>query len=157
MILRGIGMRLTVAVVLMILLTIGIFSWFIINSFSKSLLSEVERHAIQISQSMVASTEYDMLLNDPDRVHEIIKRLGNQGNIDRIRLLNKAGKVTSSTDSSEIGHTLDGSTESCRSCHSVDPPLRRLDWSERTRVFQRPEDDSRMLGVITPIYNQKSC
>jgi two-component system NtrC family sensor kinase len=154
---RKIGLKLTFAVVVTTLLVIGVFAYVNSRSHSDSLLAEVERHAIQISQTVKSSTEYDMLLNQPDRIHQTIRRLGEQESIERIRVMNKAGQITYSSESNEIGKTVDASTESCIRCHAVDPPLARLDMKERTRVFRRPGDSARALGVITPIYNQPSC
>ena len=157
MILKTVGRKLTTAVGITVLLTISAFAYVNIRSHEDSLLAEVERHAIQISQTVKSSTEYDMLLNDPSRIHEIIKRLGQEESIERIRIMNKAGKITYSSDVSEIGKTVDSRAESCSRCHNVEPPLQRLEMKARTRVFRRPNDSSRALGVITPIYNQPSC
>ncbi len=155
---RGkIGLKLTLAVGLTVLLTIGIFACVNIRSYSRSLLAEVERHASQVSQTVTSSTEYDMLLNEPARIHETIKRMGNQPGIERIRIMNKSGQVSYSSDAAEIGKTIDKSAESCIRCHFSDPPLKSLGMKERTRVFRRPHDQSRTLGIITPIYNQASC
>ena len=49
---RNIGFKLTFGVVLTVLVTIGIFAWFNIQSQSRSLLSEVERHASQLSDAV---------------------------------------------------------------------------------------------------------
>lgn len=157
MIRRKVGSKLTVAVVLTVLLIITVFAYVNIRSHNTSLLEEVERHAIQVSQTVKSSTEYDMLLNDPDRIHETIKRLGAEKSIERIRIMNKAGQVTYSSDPAEIGKSVDRETESCSRCHAFQPPLERLDMEARTRVFRRPQDSSRALGVITPIYNQRAC
>src|SRR5690606_19739478 len=106
-----------------------------IRSYENSLPAEVERHAIQISQTGKSSTEYDMLLNEPHRNHEIIRRLGEEDSIERIRIMNKAGEITYSTDVDEIGKTVNSRAESCSRCHDVDPPLERLEMKARTRVF----------------------
>jgi len=157
MIRKTVGRKLTTAVILTVLLIISIFAYVNIRSHGNSLLEEVERHAVQVSQTVKSSTEYDMLLNEPDRIHETIKRLGREESIERIRIMNKSGEVIYSSDPEEIGKTVDTSTESCIRCHAVKPPLERLELKARTRVFQRPNDSSRALGVITPIYNQESC
>jgi two-component system NtrC family sensor kinase len=154
---RKIGRKLTTTVVLTTLVIIGVFASVSMRSHHRSLLDEVERHAIQISQTVKSSTEYDMLLNEPDRIHQTVKRLGGQEGIERIRIMNKAGEVTYSSDAAEIGRTVDESGESCVNCHFSDPPLKQLGMKERTRVFHRPQDAFRTLGVITPIYNQESC
>jgi len=157
MIRKTVGRKLTTAVNLTALLIISAFAYVNIRSHDNSLLAEVEQHAIQISQTVKSSTEYDMLHYAPSRIHEIIRLLGQEGSIERIRIMNKAGTITYSSDSGEIGKIVDSSAESCIRCHVVDPPLERLDMQARTRVFRRPNDSSRALGVITPIYNQPSC
>lgn len=157
MIRKTVGRKLTTAVGLTVLLIVSAFAYVNIRSYENSLLAEVERHAIQISQTVKSSTEYDMLLNEPNRIHEIVRRLGEEDSIERIRIMNKAGEITYSTDVDEIGKTVNSRAESCSRCHDVDPPLERLEMKARTRVFRRPDDSSRALGVITPIYNQPSC
>jgi two-component system NtrC family sensor kinase len=152
-----IGRKLTTAVIVTTLLIIGVFAYINSRSHGTSLLTEIEDHAIQISQTVKSSTEYDMLLNEPARIRETIKRLGQQGSIERIRVMNKAGEIMYSSDTNEVGKTVDPGTESCIRCHAVQPPLERLEMQKRTRVFRRPNDQYRSLGVITPIYNQPSC
>lgn len=157
MIRKTVGRKLMAAVNITVLLIISVFAYVNIRSHTHNLRAEVERHAIQVSQTVKSSTEYDMLLNEPDRIHQTIRRLGQEKSIERIRIMNKAGEITYSSDTNEIGKTVDLSAESCVLCHSVDPPLERLEKQARTRVFQRPGERSGVLGVITPIYNQPSC
>ena len=152
-----IGFKLTFGVVLTVLLAIGIFAFFNIQSETKSLLNEVKRHANQLSDALKSDTEYDMLHNDRGRIHESIRRLGSQDSIDRIRIFNKAGAVIYSSDSNEIGEMVDKQAESCYRCHSAGKPLESLAMKERARVFRPHPDSSRLLGIINPIYNAPSC
>lgn len=153
----GTGFKLTLAVCTTALLTISVFAYVNIRSHSASLLAEVERHANQLSESVRLSTEYDMLLNHRDRVHESIKRVGNQRSIQRIRVMNKAGMIIYSSDAAEIGRMVDKKGESCYMCHAAGRPLERLEIKDRTRVFRPAPGSSRILGTITPIYNAPSC
>ncbi|MCX6137288.1 MAG: ATP-binding protein [Ignavibacteriales bacterium] len=154
---KKIGFKLTVAVGMTALVTISVFAYFNIRSDRRSLLAEMERHANQLSEVVKSSTEYDMLLNQRDRIHETIKRVGNRHDIKRIRVLNKSGEIIYSSDSTEIGKMVDKNAESCTKCHSADRPLERLEIKERMRIFQIHPDSSRMLGIINPIYNSRSC
>jgi len=154
---KKIGFRLTFGVVLTALLAIGIFTYFSIQSQSKSLLAEVERHANQLSEALKSDTEYDMLRNDRERIHESIRRIGTQESIDRIRVFNKSGEVIYSSDSAEIGKMVDTKAESCYRCHSAGKPLEHLEMPERTRIFRPDPDSSRLLGIINPIYNSPTC
>lgn len=152
-----IGLKLTFSVVLTILVVIGIFSYFNIQSEKKSLLMEVERHAHQLSNHLKSDTEYDMMHNDRDRIHDGIRRVGSQESIDRIRVFNKSGEVIYSSDKSEIGTMVDQQAESCYLCHSAGKPLEHLETNDRTRIFRPTPDSPRLLGIINPIYNSESC
>ena len=154
---RKIGFKLTFGVVLTVLLAIGVFAYFNIQSERTSLLTEVERHANQLSEAVKSDTEYDMLRNDRERIHESIRRIGKQESIDRVRVFNKSGEIIYSSDSAEIGTMVDKKAESCYRCHSAGKPLEHLETQERTRVFRPHRDSSRLLGIINPIYNSQSC
>jgi len=154
---KKIGFKLTFGVVLTALLAISIFAWFNIQSQSSSLLNEVERHARQLSDAVKSDTEYDMLRNDRDRIHESIRRIGQQESIDRVRVFNKSGEVIYSSDPAEIGKMVDKQAESCYRCHSAGKPLDHLEMQARTRVFRPDQESSRLLGIINPIYNSETC
>jgi len=152
-----ISFKLTFGAVLTILVVLGVFAYFNIQSETKSLLTEVERHANQLSDHLKSDMEYDMLHNDRERIHDGIRRIGNQQSIDRIRIFNKSGEIIYSSESSEIGKMVDKNAESCYRCHSAGEPLEHLETPERTRIFGPLPDSSRMLGIINPIYNAPSC
>ena len=100
---KKIGFKLTIAVGVTALVTISVFAYFNIRSDSRSLLLEMERHANQLSEVVKSSTEYDMLLNQRDRIQETVKRLGSRSTIQRVHVMNKAGEVIYSSDTAEIG------------------------------------------------------
>jgi two-component system NtrC family sensor kinase len=152
-----IGLKLTFGVVLTVLVAIGIFAYFNVQSEKMSLLNEVERHANQLSEHIKSDTEYDMLHNDRKQVHESIRRIGRQESIDRIRVFNKSGEIIYSSNPADIGKMVDKKAESCYRCHLAGKPLEHLETTERTRVFRPHEDSSRLLGIINPIYNTQSC
>jgi two-component system NtrC family sensor kinase len=152
-----IGFKLTFGVVLTVLFAIGIFAYFNIQSERKSLLGEIERHANQLSEAVKSDTEYDMMRNDRDRIHESIRRIGQQKSIDRVRVFNKSGEIIYSSDSAEIGKMVDKKAESCYRCHSAGEPLEHLETPDRTRVFSPGEEAPRLLGIINPIYNAPNC
>lgn len=154
---KKIGFKLTMAVGVTALVTITVFACFNIRAQSKSLLAQVERHAHELSETVKSGTEYDMLLNQRERVHESIRRMGQQRSIERIRVMNKSGAVIYSSDPAEIGKTIDKNAESCYACHSAGRPLERLEMKERTRVFRLHPGGARTLGIINPIYNSPSC
>jgi two-component system NtrC family sensor kinase len=136
---------------------IGIYSYFNIKSQSEVLLSEVERHANQLSETVKNSTRSDMLLNQRERIQEIINTIGQDKAISSVRIMNKEGIIIYSSNKNDIGELLDKNAESCYVCHAKDEPIERLEIKDRTRIFKLFPDSSRIMGIINPIYNEKSC
>ena len=155
--LRTLGSKLTVAVGVIALVTITTFAFVNARSDNRILLGEVERHANQLSEAVKLSTEFDMLWNQRERIHETIKRIGTQPAIRRVRIMNKDGEVVYSSDTTEIGSTLGKRDDACLMCHETDKALVEVGVTERTRVYRLPTDSARTLGIVTPIYNTRSC
>ena len=154
---KKIGFRLIFVVAFTSLVIIGVFAYFNVKSQSNSLISEVERHANQLGETVVASTKFDMMLNQRDRIQQTIKSIGTQPQIRDVRIINKIGEIIYSSDSTNINKMVDKRTESCYACHSEDEPLEHISITDRTRIFRVHSDSSRLIGIIIPIYNEKSC
>ena len=155
--LNKIGFKLILAVGITTIIIIGVYSYFNIVSQSEALLAEVERHAIQQSETIKSSTRYGMLLNQREHIHENINTIGSQPYITGVRVFNKEGEIIYSANNNDIGNFVDKNAESCYACHIADQPLERLTTNERTRIFRLHKDSSRVLGVINPIYSEQSC
>lgn len=154
---RKISLKLIWVVSITAVLIIGIYSYVNVKSQSDVLQSEVERHANQLSESVKNSTRYVMLLNQRDHIQEMITRIGKDPAISNVRILNKEGEIIYSAHKGDIGKMLDKRAESCYACHAENEPLEKLPMKDRTRVFKSSSDSPRVLGVINPIYNEKSC
>jgi two-component system NtrC family sensor kinase len=74
----------------------------------------------------------------------------------RLRIFDREGQISYSSDTSEIGHSVDQSAEACYGCHARSQPLTRLDRPDRFRIY-RDNKGQRVLGIITAIENQPSC
>jgi two-component system NtrC family sensor kinase len=151
-----ISYKLIVAVGSVALIVIGFFSYGILSAHQRQLISEVRRSAHQLSETVKSSTHYDMLLNQRESVYRIITTIGKQDGIKKVRIFNKDGAISFSTDHLDIGQMVDKRAEACYGCHAVDRPLEQLPTTERTRIFQLP-GSGRVLGIISPIYNEPSC
>ena len=152
-----IGFRLIFAVAITSLIIIGVFAFFNVKSQASSLTLEVERHANQLAETVISSTRYDMMLNQRDRIQQIINTIGRQPQIRDVRVINKVGEIIYSSDSTNINKMIDKKAESCYACHAEDKPLEQISINERTRIFKVHPDSSRIIGIISPIYNEKSC
>ncbi|OGU58646.1 MAG: two-component sensor histidine kinase [Ignavibacteria bacterium RBG_13_36_8] len=154
---KKIGFKLILAVGITTIVTVGVYSYYNIQSQNEVLLSEVERHANQLSETVKKSTRYDMLANRRESIHNIINTIGEDNYIASVRVLNKEGEIIYSSNPNDIGLMVDKKTESCYACHAADQPLQRLSIPERTRIFKPHPDSASVMGVINPIYNEKSC
>ena len=154
---KKIGFRLIFVVALTSLVIIGVFAYFNIKSQSNSLISEVERHANQLGETVISSTRFDMMLNQRDRIQQTINSIGTQPQIRDVRIINKVGEIIYSSDANNINKMVDKRAESCYACHAEDKPLEQISITERTRIFRVHPDSNRVIGIITPIYTEKSC
>jgi two-component system NtrC family sensor kinase len=121
----------------------------------RHLLNEVVRGAALFSETIRSSTYHDMLLDRRENAYLVMQTIGRQSGIERVRIFNKEGRVTFSTDGKEIGAMVDKRAESCYQCHEANRPIERLTIPSRSRIYD--SRGHRVLSMITPIYNESAC
>ena len=155
---QKIGAKLIVVIAITAIIIIGVFSYIQTNSETEALLNIVRHNGNQLSEIIKMSLHDDMLQNQREQIYEMINRIGRSGEcIKKIRIFNKAGEVIYSTNVDDIGSTVDLKDENCYACHVANKPLEKVPASDRTRIFRIDADSSRLLGIMNPIYNEKSC
>lgn len=154
---KHIGYKIIFVVALTAIVIIGVYAYLNIQSQSDSLIAEVERHANQLGETVIASTRFDMMLNQRDRIQQTINSIGTQPQIRDVRIINKYGIITYSSNPNSINQMVDKRAESCYACHAENKPLEHISIPDRTRIFKVHPDSSRVIGIITPIYNETSC
>ncbi|MFA3782394.1 sensor histidine kinase [Melioribacteraceae bacterium 4301-Me] len=154
---RKIGFKLIFIVGVTAIVIIGGYTYLNLKSETNILLSEVERHALELSDAIKNSTRHGMMLNQREMIHDIINTIGKDPAIYALRVFNKDGEIIYSNRHEDIGKMLDKYAESCYACHAANKPLEKLAINDRTRIYRSEQDSSRILGVINPIYNEKSC
>jgi two-component system NtrC family sensor kinase len=152
-----ISLKLIIAVGLITIFIIGVYSYFSIKSQSDALIAQAEVHANKMGEAIKNSTLTSMLGNRRDEVHSIISTVAHDPSITEIRILNKEGVVAFSSRSDLIGKMVDKRAESCYACHAENSPLIKLPSSQRTRIYRISSNSPRTLAVINPIYNMPSC
>ena len=135
----------------MVLLTI-----LVVKHQQEQLQTEISRHVMQISEVIVKSTRYAMLLNKRDIAEKIIQDIGKQKGIERVRVLSKDGTIIHSNRSAEIGQSIDQKAEPCVHCHQGSKPLQRVPDDERWRIYKTAEGP-RVLSAMEAIRNEPSC
>jgi two-component system NtrC family sensor kinase len=116
----------------------------------------VSASADRIAETIRRATRDAMMRDSPEEVRWMIESIAAQRGINRIRVFNKLGRITSSTEPREIGTQVDVRAEQCVACHQQDLPLDHLERADRVRIFRVP-DGPRVLGIIAPIQNEPAC
>lgn len=112
--------------------------------------------ALRLADVVHSSAWSAMLENNREQLYTLIRNIGREPGIRRLRIINEEGLVRHSTDEVEIGAMVDKSAEACYACHAQSQPLTRLTGKETVRIFSRP-DGLRTLAVIRPIENHPEC
>jgi two-component system NtrC family sensor kinase len=133
-----------------------VFSVLVVRHQRDELLREAVSHVAQISDVIKKSTRFAMLTNQPTYVDSIIRDVGNQGSIEKVRILSKDGTIIHSTYLPELGLKVDRKAEACVLCHRSETSLEQIPQSQRSRIFATPEG-RRMLGSMDVIRNEPSC
>ena len=116
----------------------------------------IKQSAYRVTDVILRSTHYQMLHNDREALYTIIRGLGSESGVRRIRLFNKEGRITLSTETAEVGSVVDKNSEACYGCHQAEAPIVRLARTDRARRFTDKQSHS-VLGVIQPVENLPEC
>ena len=116
----------------------------------------IKQSAYRVADLILRSTHHEMLHNDRGALYNIIQELGSENGIRRIRLFNKEGRITLSTEAAEIDTVVDKNAEACYGCHQQSAPLTKLNRKGRARRFSDRQGRS-VLAVIQPVDNAPEC
>jgi two-component system NtrC family sensor kinase len=152
---KSLNFRLVFFVCAFLLIAKGLFSFMMTRFERDELIAEVVNGSRRFSEGIKRSTRYAMLKFDREAMHQILEQVGQQENVERVRIFNKEGDIIISTHPEEIGHRVDTQTEACYGCHEVDKPLEKLPMSRRWRIFGKSGE--RRVGIVDPIYNEPDC
>ncbi|HKT11977.1 MAG TPA: ATP-binding protein [Terriglobia bacterium] len=122
------------------------------HQLERSTLASAER----VSDVIKNSASYYMLRNQRDGLYHTILDIAHEPGIVRIRIFNKEGRFSFSSDTAEIDTLVDKRAEACYGCHSQTEPLTRLNRPDRFRTY-RLASGQRVLGIINPIENSPEC
>jgi two-component system NtrC family sensor kinase len=112
--------------------------------------------AERVSDLIKHSTTDFMLRNDREGLHRTIQTIAGEPGIVKIRIFDREGRITYTTDAAELDHVVDKKAEACYACHAQSQPLALLNRPDRFRIY-RNGGGTRVLGIITPLENRPSC
>lgn len=129
----------------------------LLYTFIKTDLMNVEiEYTADLAETVVKSTRYAMLKDDRDMLSNIIDSIGDQQQVEHVRIFNKKGLIMFSGDDAELNRFIDKSAAGCSECHTGGKPKSRLGTMEQARQFTNAKGAD-VLAITTPIYNEPDC
>lgn len=152
---RRLAPKLIVYLTLIVIVVHGLSALITLDIHQRQLRQEMILGADQISGTIAHGTWQAMLADRRDDAYQMMRNIGRQAGIERIRIFNREGRVMFSTGP-DGGTMVDKNAEACYLCHAQSRPLVRVGVPSRVRIFRRPSG-GRVLGMVTPIYNEAAC
>jgi two-component system NtrC family sensor kinase len=150
------AVKLAVGLMLATALVFGVFAWQLLLSERRNAEQLMTTSAERICDIIRRSTRYQMMHNDREALYSMIRDIGSEPGIRKVRIFSKTGEIRFSTEEKELNRIVDKSAEACYGCHAQAAPLEKLNRADRARIFKN-EQNERILAVILPIENQKDC
>jgi two-component system NtrC family sensor kinase len=151
---RLLGFKLFLIIASVMLVGTMIFAALTVNWHTNQYMQNATATVAQLSDVIRRSTHYSMLLNRREDIDHIIRTVGSEPGIEAVRIYNKKGVITFSSNTNEVGTAVSFSDKACSACHTSDAATVTPTSSDLTRIF---ESGYRIIGMITPIKNEVSC
>jgi len=149
-------LKLLISVGLLLLLSLAVWGFFNFRYMQKKMLDNITAGTQRLSNTIRQGTHYAMMLNSRDDIRQIITNIAKQPDIVTIRIYNKQGEIKFSNQDKEIDTVTNIKDEACYICHRTDPPVDEVKLGETVRTFHS-ESGYRLMGVISPVYNEPGC
>ncbi len=152
---RSLKAKIIFSVVLAVLVIEGFFLYLNIKSLTRQILNKTEEEAFNLSETIRLSIRYAMIKDRRDEYQRIIEDVAQRKGIVEVRIFDKQGQITVSSDRSKVGTVVDKRAEACYGCHREDEAKVLLPSDSKTRIYHT--ETQSLLGLINPIYNEPSC
>jgi two-component system NtrC family sensor kinase len=152
----GLAAKLAVCVIASTAAFFALFGWINLRLARQQSLDLVNLSADRITDLILRSARYEMMRDDQEALHHTIQEMGTEPGIQRIRIFNKEGRITVSTDAREVNTVVNKTNEACYTCHAQSAPLTRLNRTDRARMFW-DKQGHHVAAVMRPIENSTEC
>ncbi|MFB3886912.1 MAG: sensor histidine kinase [Thermodesulfobacteriota bacterium] len=155
MMFQSLKTKILLIVIVAVVVIEGVFLYLNIRSLSRQILAKTEEEAFNLSETIRLSIRNAMIKDRRDEYQRIIDDVAQRKGIFEVRIFNKQGMITVSSDSTKVGTVVDKQAEACYGCHREDQARVLLPSDSKTRIYHI--EKQRLLGLINPIYNEPSC
>lgn len=148
--------KLLVVLVSSMAVAFGLLGFLNVRLHRRHLERDALADAARTSSVIKRNTSYYMLRNQRDGLYHIITDMAHEPGMVRIRIINDQGRISFSSDPSEMYKLVDQKM----SVHEVLPSgavaFHQSDNKQSFRTYKLPNGEP-ALGIITPIENSASC
>ncbi len=130
--------------------------WLAEGRMQRDLEGQLTRSTELLAQTIEAWTEQAMLDGRREHAYDTLRRVAELEGIERVRVIDKTGKVVFSTVPADVGATVGHRGRACGACHagrtqplSISPP------EERSEIVAL--DGTRALVLVAPVRNDRTC
>jgi two-component system, NtrC family, sensor kinase len=148
--------KLTLVTSLILIVFMGLLDYINLKNFRNAMIEYAVSNADQVAEIINQSTYDAMLNNDKASLYLTISRIVQSNSIERIRLIDRDGKVAFSSIQEEIGTTINSAGDANVMSHISDSPPIDSKSFKRSRMY-RTESGKEVLGFTKAIYNQPGC
>ena len=152
---RSLRAKIILTVIFLVLAIEGIAIYLNTRTLSKEILDKTEEEAFNLSETIRLSIRNAMIKDRRDEYQRIIDDVAQRKGIVEVRIFNKLGEITVSSDRAKVGTIVDKETEACYGCHRAGETRVLLPSDSKTRIYQIGRQ--RLLGLINPVYNEPAC
>jgi two-component system NtrC family sensor kinase len=153
--LRSLKAKILLSVIIVVVVIEGVFLYLNIRSLSRQILEKTEEEAFNLSETIRLSIRNAMIMDRRDEYQRIIDDVAQRKGIVEVRIFNKQGEITVSSDADKVGTVVDKKAEACYGCHREGEAKVLLPSDSKTRIYHIEKQS--LLGLINPIYNEPSC
>ncbi len=130
--------------------------WFAERRMQSDLVAQLERSTALLGDAIQTGASASMLDADERHGYDVLARVGRLEGIERVRVLDKKGRVVFSTRPLDVGTQIVMRGRACAACHGARAqPLSRAPATERAEVLA--DGGGRVLSLISPIHNAHEC
>src|SRR4030042_6978578 len=147
--------KILLSVILVVLVIEGLFLYLNIRSLTQQMINKTEEEAFNLSETIRLSIRNAMIKDRRDEYQRIIEDVAQRKGIFEVRIFNKQGAITVSSDGTKVGTVVDKKAEACSGCHREDQAKVLLPSDSKTRIYHT--EKQRLLGLINPLYNESPC
>jgi two-component system, NtrC family, sensor kinase len=133
----------------------GLATWYNLRVQEQASTHLLVLNGAQLADVVARSIREAMLRNDRAAIDSAIATLSGQREIERIRIIDKEGKVAYSSAKTEVGTVIDTRQEQCVTCHIQPTPPTSLSTAQMVR--RTSLSGHRVLGITHIISNAPDC